>query len=66
MAKVTVYSTPTCPWCDRAKDWLKENKIKFNEIDVSADRKKAEEMVKKNRTDGSACNRRRRTDSCRI
>ncbi len=45
--KVIVYSTPTCPYCHAAKDFLKENKIAFNDVDVSKDQKAAEEMVVK-------------------
>jgi len=45
--KVTVYSTPTCPFCIRAKQYLKDNKIKFEDIDVSENQEKAQEMIKK-------------------
>ncbi|MDP3742438.1 MAG: Uxx-star family glutaredoxin-like (seleno)protein [Candidatus Micrarchaeota archaeon] len=45
--KVIVYSTPTCPYCHMAKDFLKKNGVKYSDIDVSADEQKAEEMVKK-------------------
>jgi glutaredoxin 3 len=45
--KTLVYSTPTCPYCNMAKDFLKENKIDFENIDVSKDREKAEEMIEK-------------------
>lgn len=47
MAKVTVYSTSTCPYCTMAKDFLKENKVEFEEIDVSENEEKAKEMVQK-------------------
>jgi glutaredoxin 3 len=47
MAKVIVYSTQTCPWCHKAKDFLKEKKIKFEDKDVSADEKARNEMVEK-------------------
>lgn len=47
MKKVTIYSTPTCPFCIRTKQFLKENNIKFEDIDVSVDQDKAEEMIKK-------------------
>jgi len=47
MTKVTVYSTPTCPYCVMAKEFLKQHKIKFEDIDVSRDHKAAEEMVRK-------------------
>jgi len=45
--KVVVYSTPTCPYCHMAKDFLRKNNIKFEDIDVSSDRAKAKEMVEK-------------------
>lgn len=44
---VKVYSTPTCPYCLRAKQFLKENNIEFDDIDVSADQQKANEMIEK-------------------
>ncbi len=44
---VKVYSTPTCPWCIRAKQFLKDNNIPFENIDVSTDQKAGEEMVQK-------------------
>jgi glutaredoxin-like YruB-family protein len=47
MAKVLVYSTPTCPWCIRVKQFLTDNKIGFENYDVSADQAKAEEMIQK-------------------
>jgi glutaredoxin-like YruB-family protein len=47
MAKVTVYSTPTCPFCTMAKNFLNEHKIEFTDYDVSTDQEKAQEMIKK-------------------
>jgi glutaredoxin 3 len=44
---VKVYSTPTCPWCIVAKNFLKEHGIAFEEVDVSRSQKAAEEMVEK-------------------
>jgi len=44
---VKVYSTPTCPWCLRVKQFLKENNINFEDTDVSTDQVAAEEMIKK-------------------
>lgn len=44
---VKVYSTPNCPWCHKAKEFLKEHKIDFVDIDVSTDRRAALEMVEK-------------------
>jgi len=45
--KVTVYSTSTCPYCIRAKQFLKEHKIEFEDIDVSVNQERAQEMIKK-------------------
>lgn len=47
MAKVKVYSTPTCPYCKMAKEHLKSNNIEFEDIDVSADQAAAQEMINK-------------------
>ncbi len=44
---VTVYSTPTCPYCHMAKDFFKKNGVAYSDVDVSADEQKAEEMVRK-------------------
>ncbi len=46
-SKIIVYSTQTCPYCHAAKDFLKENKIDFQDIDVSKDQSKAQEMIEK-------------------
>lgn len=43
---VKVYSTPTCPYCKLAKDFLKEKGIAYEDIDVSADSAAAQTMVK--------------------
>ncbi len=48
MAKsVKVYSTPTCPWCIKVKQFLSENNIAFENFDVSSDQDKAQEMINK-------------------
>ncbi len=47
MAKVKVYSTKTCPWCTKVKDFLKEKNVDFENVDVGEDKKASEEMVEK-------------------
>jgi len=47
MSTVAIYSTPTCPWCHKAKDYLKEKGITFTDYNVAEDQTKAEEMVNK-------------------
>ncbi|HOP99733.1 MAG TPA: glutaredoxin family protein [Acetivibrio clariflavus] len=44
---VKVYSTPTCPWCTKAKEYLKSKNVDFEDIDVSKDPTAAVEMIKK-------------------
>jgi len=43
---IKIYSTPTCPFCVRAKQFLKENNIVFEDIDVSSNPQAVEEMIK--------------------
>ena len=50
--RVVVYSTPSCSWCNKLKQYLRENNIKFTDIDVSKDTRSAEEMVKKSGQQG--------------
>jgi len=45
--KVVVYSTPTCPYCHMAKDFLRQNNVKFEDVDVSKDRERVKEMIEK-------------------
>lgn len=47
MAKVLVYTTKVCPYCQMLKQFLKENKVEFKEIDVSEDPEAATEMIEK-------------------
>ncbi|HEY82954.1 MAG TPA: glutaredoxin family protein [Dehalococcoidia bacterium] len=50
--KVVIYSTPTCPYCKRAKEYLTQKGIPFTEYDVAADRDKAKEMIQKSKQMG--------------
>jgi glutaredoxin 3 len=50
--KVTVYSTPTCPYCTMVKTFLREQSIEFEDVDVSRDRQKAIYMVRKSGQSG--------------
>ncbi len=44
--EVKIYSTPTCPYCIMAKKYFDSKDITYESIDVSADKARAEEMVK--------------------
>ena len=44
--RVIVFSTPTCSWCRRLKSYLRENNIRFKDIDVSRDQNAARDIVR--------------------
>lgn len=44
---VLVYSTPTCPWCHKAKEFLKQQGVPFTDINVAANAQAAEDLVEK-------------------
>ena len=44
---VKIYSTPTCPYCVKAKDYFTSLNIEYEDYDVSKDRSKAKEMIEK-------------------
>ncbi len=50
--RVIVYSTPTCPHCTTIKNYLKDNRITFRDIDVSRDQNMAQQMVRKSGQQG--------------
>jgi glutaredoxin-like YruB-family protein len=45
--RVTVYSTPTCSWCNTLKGWLRRHSVPFTDMDVSRDEHAAEELVRR-------------------
>ena len=47
MVNVDIYTTPYCPFCIRAKKLLANKKVEFNEIDLSENPDKFEEMLLK-------------------
>jgi len=47
MAKVTIFTTPTCPWCKKTKEFLKSKKIPYTERNVADDEKARNMMIEK-------------------
>lgn len=45
--RVTVYSSPTCSWCNTLKAWLRKNSIPFTDVDISRDEHAAQELVRR-------------------
>ncbi len=45
MKPITIYSTPSCHYCNLAKEFFKANNISYTEYNVAADADKRTEMV---------------------
>jgi len=43
---VVLFTSPSCVWCTRAKQYFKKNNIKFKTIDISRDKKAANDCLK--------------------
>ena len=43
--EIKVYSTPTCPWCIKVKEYLTGKGATFTTVDVGQDRDAARDMV---------------------
>ncbi|QSH39676.1 glutathione S-transferase N-terminal domain-containing protein [Candidatus Kaiserbacteria bacterium] len=43
--QVVIYSTPTCHFCQQAKEFFTANNVEYTEHDVASDQEKAQEMV---------------------
>lgn len=52
MKKIIIYSTSTCPWCTKVKDYLDSKGVEYEDYDVAKDRERAMEMVKKSSQQG--------------
>lgn len=47
MKKVTIYSTPTCHYCNMAKEYFDANKVSYESFDVASNMEKRKEMMDK-------------------
>ncbi len=44
---VTIYTTPTCHFCQMSKEFFKANNVQYTEYNVAADMEKRQEMIEK-------------------
>ena len=44
---ITIYTTPSCGFCRKAKQYFREHRIPFTEYNVASDQRRADEMVRK-------------------
>lgn len=49
---ISVYTTPSCAYCSKVKDYFRKNRIPFTEYNVASDPRRADEMVRKSRQMG--------------
>ena len=49
---IKVYTTDSCPWCDKAKKFLQSQNLEYTELNVQDDMEAREEMIKKSRQMG--------------
>jgi glutaredoxin-like YruB-family protein len=47
MKNVTIYSTPTCVYCNLAKTFFAANNVPYTEHNVASDLEKRKEMIEK-------------------
>ncbi|MFH0701743.1 MAG: glutaredoxin domain-containing protein [Candidatus Woesearchaeota archaeon] len=45
--EVKIYSTPTCTWCQKAKEWFKKNKVSFQDMDITESDTYRDELIEK-------------------
>lgn len=44
---IKVFTTPSCPYCTKIKEWLDDNNYDYTEYDVAENREKAKEMMER-------------------
>jgi glutaredoxin-like YruB-family protein len=50
--RVIVFSTPTCSFCNMAKQYFRQKGVKFKDVDVSRDTAAARDMVRRSGQQG--------------
>ena len=46
MVDIKIYTTPTCPYCLKAKDYFKKKGVQYKECNVAQDKEAREEMIR--------------------
>ncbi|MCB5264625.1 MAG: glutaredoxin domain-containing protein [Candidatus Cloacimonetes bacterium] len=50
--RIIVFSTPSCSWCKKIKEYLKSNGLTYKDIDVSKDSAARADMIRKTGQEG--------------
>ncbi len=49
---IRVYTTPSCTFCTKVKNYLREHRVTFTEYDIAKDKRRADEMMHKSGQSG--------------
>ncbi len=47
MSQAILFNTPSCSWCKRAKRYLRENRVRFKEVNVERDPEAVQDIARK-------------------
>ena len=50
--RVIIFTTPTCSYCNLAKQYFRRNKIRFRDVDISKDAAAARDVVRRSGQQG--------------
>ena len=50
--RVIVFSTPSCSYCNKAKQYFRSKQVPFKNVDVSRDQAAARDMIKRSGQQG--------------
>ena len=45
--RVIVFTTPTCTYCNSVKRYLRQNRVKFKDVDISRDERAARDVMRR-------------------
>jgi len=46
--RIIIFTSSSCPWCNRVKQYLREKKFRFRDVNVERDPEGAREMRRRN------------------
>ena len=47
MTEIQVFSTPSCPYCTKVKEWLDEEGYDYEDYNVAENKEKAKKMIQR-------------------
>lgn len=45
--RIIVFTTPRCSWCRKVKSYLRKNRVRFKDVDITKDERAARDIVRK-------------------